>query len=56
MCNVGTLVGSCKCTKSWCDFDWTFGLAVVALTHKILSRLYLGIVESRKLILGRDIG
>ena len=27
---------------SWCDPDVTFDLAVVILTFKILSRLYLG--------------
>ena len=35
----------------------TFDLAVVTLTYKILSRLYiLETVRCRKLILGRDIG
>ena len=38
---------------SWPDLDLTFDLAVVTLTSKILSGLYLG---NRKLILGRDIG
>ena len=27
---------------SWCDLDLTFDLAVVTLTYKILSGLYLG--------------
>ena len=27
---------------SWCDLDLTFELAVVTLTYKILSGLYLG--------------
>ena len=26
---------------SWCDLDFTFDLAVVTLTYKILSGLYL---------------
>ena len=34
----------------------TFDLAVVTLTKKILSGLYLGTVSNKKLILGRDIG
>ena len=33
-----------------------FDLAVVTLTFKILSGLYLKTVRCRKLILGRDIG
>ena len=42
---------------SWSDLDLTFDLAVVTLTYKILSGLYLGkTVGCRKLILGRDIG
>ena len=32
----------CRCATSWCDLDLTFDLAVVTLTFKILSRLYLG--------------
>ena len=36
-----TLVGGSKCATSWCDLDLTFDLAVVNLTYKILSRLYL---------------
>ena len=39
---VGTLVRGCRCAISWCDFDLTFDLAVVTLTSKILSALYLG--------------
>ena len=27
---------------SWCDRDLTFDLAIMTLTYKILSRLYLG--------------
>ena len=27
---------------SWCDLDLTFDLAIVTLTYKILSGLYLG--------------
>ena len=41
---------------SWCDLDVTFDLAVVTLSLKILSRLYLKTIRCRKLILGRDIG
>ena len=29
------------CAVSWFDLDLTFDLAVVTLTYKILSRLYL---------------
>ena len=29
-------------SPSWCDLDLTFDLAVVTLTYKILSGLYLG--------------
>ena len=39
---VGTLVMGCRCATSWCDLDLTFDLAVVTLTYKILSGLYLG--------------
>ena len=39
---VGTLVRGCRCATSWCDLDLTFDLAVVTLTYKILSGLYLG--------------
>ena len=40
---VGTLVGGGgRCATSWCDLDLTFDLAVVTLTYKILSGLYLG--------------
>ena len=38
---VGTLVRGCRCAMSCCDLDLTFDLAVVTLTYKILSRLYL---------------
>ena len=41
---------------SWSDRDLTFDLAVVTLSLKILSGLYLRTVMCRKLILGRDIG
>ena len=41
---------------SWYDLDLTFDLVIVTLTYKILSRLYLGTVRCRKLLLGRDIG
>ena len=32
----------CRCATSLCDLDLTFDLAVVTLTSKILSGLYLG--------------
>ena len=38
---VGTLVGDYRCATSWCDLDLTFDFAVVTLSLKILSRLYL---------------
>ena len=44
---MGTLVRGCRCATSWCDLDLTFDLAVVTLTYKILSGLYLG---NRKLL------
>ena len=56
---VGTLVRGCRCAMSWSDLDLTFDLAIVTLTYKILSGLYLGnskVQNCRKLILGRDIG
>ena len=36
-----TLVGGCMCATSWFDLDLTFDLAVVTLSLKILSGLYL---------------
>ena len=55
MCNI--MVRGCRCAMSQCDLDLTFDLAVVNLTYKTLSGLYLGNRKScRKLILGRDIG
>ena len=39
---VGILVRGCRCATSWCDLDLTFDLAVVTLTFKIFSDLYLG--------------
>ena len=39
---VGTLVRGCRCATSWSDLDLTFDLAVVTLSLKILSGLYLG--------------
>ena len=39
---AGTLVGGCRCATSWSDLDLTFDLAVVTLSLKILSGLYLG--------------
>ena len=38
---VGTLVRGCRCATSWRDLDLIFDLAVVTLTYKILSGLYL---------------
>ena len=38
---VGTLVRGCRCATSWSDLDLTFDLAIVTLTYKILSGLYL---------------
>ena len=39
---VGTLARRCRCATSWSDLDLTFDLAVVTLSLKILSGLYLG--------------
>ena len=39
---VGILVRGCRCAMSWSDLDLTFDLAVVTLTYKMLSKLYLG--------------
>ena len=39
---VGTLVNGCRCATSWYDLDLIFDLAVVTLTYKTLSGLYLG--------------
>ena len=38
----GFCVCVCRCATTWCDFDLTFDLAIVTLTFKILSGLYLG--------------
>ena len=38
---VGTLVRSSRCATSWSDLDLTFDLAVVTVTYKTLSGLYL---------------
>ena len=47
----------CRRAASWCDLELTFDLAVVTLTFKILSGLYLrATVKFRMLILVRDIG
>ena len=32
----------CRCATAWSDVDLIFDLAVVTLTYKILSGLYLG--------------
>ena len=55
---LGTLIGRCKCAKSWCDIDLTFDLVIVTLKFKILSRAVGFIFETvrcRKLIHGWDI-
>ena len=39
---VGTLVRRCRCATSWSDLDLTFNLAIVTLSLKFLSGLYLG--------------
>ena len=36
-----SIVRTCRCATLWCDLDLTFELAVVTLTYKILSGLYL---------------
>ena len=39
---LGSDIGwGCWCAASWSDLDLTFGLAIVTLTFKILSGLYL---------------
>ena len=38
---AGTLVAGCRCATSWSELDLTFDLAVVTLSLKILSGLYL---------------
>ena len=38
---IGTLVRRCRCATSWSDLDLTVDLAVVTLSLKILSGLYL---------------
>ena len=54
---VGTLVKRCRYATSWSDQDLTFDLAIVTLTYKILSGLYISAtVRCSKLLLGRDIG
>ena len=35
------IIRGCRCATSWSDLDLTFDLAVVTLTFKILSWLYL---------------
>ena len=37
--------GGCRCATSWCDLVLTFDIAVVSMTFKILSGLYLGICK-----------
>ena len=41
-CRKMILVRGCRCATSWSDLDLTFDLAVVTLSLKILSGLYLG--------------
>ena len=36
------LGGGCRCATSWSELDLTFDLAVVTLSLKILSGLFLG--------------
>ena len=38
---VGKLVQGCRCAMSWYDLDLPFDFAVVTLTYKVLSGLYL---------------
>ena len=38
---VGILLRGCRCAASWSDLDLTFDLAVVTLTYKMLSGIYL---------------
>ena len=49
----------CRCATSWCDLDLTFDLAVLILSYKILSELYLRncseTLRCRKLLLSRDL-
>ena len=52
---VGTLVGGVGVHLHGVTLILTFDFAVVTLTFKILSRLYVKTVRCRKLILGRDI-
>ena len=52
----GIWVGVGRCATSWCDLALIFVLAVVSLTFKILSGLYLGNhIRCKKLTLDRDI-
>ena len=53
---VGTLVKGCRCATSWCVLDLTFDFAIVTLSLKILSGLYLGTIRCRKLLFGMDFG
>ena len=43
-----TLVSDCRGEMSWCDIDLAFDHAVLTLTYKILSGLYLENVRCRK--------
>ena len=37
---VGSLVGNCRCSASWCDFDLSFDLDIVTFSLKIISGVY----------------
>ena len=45
----------CRCAASWFDLDLTFDLAVVTLSLKILSRLYLGHHKLKKVLSDLDL-
>ena len=40
--SLAALVRWCRCATSWSDLDLTFDLAVVTLSLKVFSGLYLG--------------
>ena len=50
---VETLPRSFRCATSWCDLDITLVLAIVTMSFKILSGLFLEFCEVQK---GRDTG
>ena len=53
---VGTLVGGCRCTTSWCELDLTFDLVIVTMILKILSGHFFDSIKCRRLTLVRGIG